>query len=246
MTASATDSTGGSASTTTCVKVKVYDLVLAPATATNELGSDHTHTVTATLLGPAGAVGGYLVSFAVGGQNAGATGTCSPADCKTDAGGNVTFTYSVAVAPSSVGTDTITANVTLGSPNGQTDTETVQKKWADTTPPTVQCTPTTNPAGKNVPPAKNEDGFYLLTSTDAVDPNPKITVADSASSFVAGPFPSPTSIKLVQAPGATPNVKPGTGVIDWKITLKGDAIVTATDSSGNSSSVTCLVPPPPK
>ena len=193
VTASATDSTGGSASTKTCVTVKVYDLVLTPATATNELGSDHTHTVTATLLGPAGAVGGYLVNFAVGGQNAGATGTCSPADCKTDASGTATFTYSVPVAPSSVGTDTITAKVTLGSPNGQTDTETVTKNWADTTPPTVQCTPTTNPAGNNVPPAKNEDGFYLLTSTDAVDPNPKITVADSASSFVAGPFPSPAA-----------------------------------------------------
>jgi hypothetical protein len=252
-TAFGSDVTGGTASTTACVTVGVYDLVLAPATATNELGSDNSHTVTATLNGPAGAVGGYLVSFAVTGQNAGATGTCVPADCKTDASGQVTFTYTVPVAPTSLGVDTITAAVTLGSPAGETDTEQVTKTWADTTPPVVQCTPTTNPSGGNTPPAgnnpssgQNPDGFYVLTVTDAVDPNPAITVHDAASSFVAGPYASGTTIKLVQAPGATPNVKPGAGVIDWKITLKGDAVVTATDGSGNSASVRCLVPPPPK
>ena len=37
--------------------------------------------------------------------------------------------------------------------------------------------------------------------TDAVDPNPQITVSDTASSFVAGPYASGTKIKLVQAPG---------------------------------------------
>jgi hypothetical protein len=233
--------------------VKVYDLVLTPATATNELGSDHTHTVTATLNGPAGSVGGYLVTFAVGGQNAGASGTCVPADCKTDATGHVTFTYSVPVAPSSLGTDTIGASVTLGSPTGATDTEQVTKVWADTSLPTVTCTPTTNPSGKNVPRAgsnpasgQNPDGFYVLTATDAVDPNPTIRIADTGSSFVAGPYASGTTIKLVQAPGAAPNVKPGAGVIDWKVTLRGDAVVSATDESGNTSTVTCRVPPPPK
>ena len=69
---------------------------------------------------------------------------------------------------------------------------------------------------------------------------------DSASSFVAEPYTSGTKIKLTQAPGASPNAKPGPGEIDWHITLKGDAIVTATDDSGNTTSVRCLVPPPPK
>ena len=89
--------------------------------------------------------------------------------------------------------------------------------------------PTTNPSGNNVPPAgnnpasgQNPDGFYELTAVDAVDPNPRITFRDSGSSFVAGPYASGTKIKLTQAPGATPNVKPGAGVIDWHITLKGD------------------------
>jgi hypothetical protein len=248
-----TDVTGGSANVETCVTVKVYDLVLTPATASNELGSDHTHTVTATLLGPAGSVSGYHVSFTVGGKNAGATGTCVPASCNTDASGVVTFTYSVPVAPSSLGTDTITASVTLANPTGATDTETVVKHWVDTTAPIVTCVPTTNPSGNKIPPAgdnpasgQNPDGFYLLRAVDAVDPNPQIRVRDTDSSFVAGPYPSGTNIKLVQAPGATPETKPGPGVIDWEIKLKGDAVVTATDSSGNTSTVSCKVPPPPK
>jgi hypothetical protein len=253
VTAYGTDVTGGSANVTTCVTVEVYDLLLSPPSATNELGVTQTHTVTARLDGPAGSVGGYLVTFSVGGQNAGATGTCVPADCRTDPSGQVTFTYSVPLAPTSLGTDTITADVTLADPTGATDTEQVTKTWVDTTPPSVTCTPTTNPSGKKIPPAgtnprsgQNPDGFYLLTATDAVDPDPAITVADSASSFVTGPYMSGTKIKLVQAPGSTPNAKPGAGVIDWQITLKGDALVTATDSSGNTATFSCNVPPPPK
>ena len=252
-TAFGTDVTGGSASVQTCVTVEVFDLVLTPASATNELGSDNSHEVTATLNGPAGAVSGYLVSFAVGGQNAGAAGVCNPAACTTNAAGQVTFTYSVPVAPSSIGIDTITANVTLNNPTGATDTEQVTKEWEDTTPPVVACRPTTNPSGNNIPPAgnnpksgQNPDGFYVLLATDDVDPNPDITVSDTGSSFVAGPYASGTKIKLTQAPGANPNVKPGPGEIDWHITLKGDAVVTATDGSGNSASVRCNVPPPPK
>jgi hypothetical protein len=253
VTAFGTDVTGGSGSTTTCVTVLVYDLALAPATATNELGTDNSHTVTATLAGPAGSVGGYLVTFGVGGQNAGATGTCSPVDCKTDASGQVTFTYSVPVAPGSLGVDTISASVTLADPTGATDTEQVMKTWGDTTAPVVTCAPTTNPSGGTVPPAgtnpksgQNPDGFYVLTATDAVDPDATVSVSDTGSSFVAGPYASGTKIKLIQAPGATPTAKPGAGVIDWQITLKGDATVTATDGSGNTSTVTCKVPPPPK
>lgn len=252
-TAFGSDVMGGTANTQTCVDVGVYDLTLAPATATNELGSDNTHTVTATLAGPAGAVAGYAVTFAVGGQNAGAAGVCAPADCKTNAAGQVTFTYSVPVAPGSIGLDTLTASVTLGSPNGETDTEQVTKRWADTTPPALRCVPTTNPSGGNTPNAgnnpksgQNPDGFYELVASDDVDPNPSIVIADSASSFTAGPYASGTKIKLTQAPGATPNVKPGPGVIDWHVTLNGDAVVTATDSSGNTTTVNCNVPPPPK
>jgi hypothetical protein len=121
---------------------------------------------------------------------------------------------------------------------------------ADVAPPTAACTEGVNPGG-NVPRApgkgQNEDGFYELTASDNVDAALQIFVADTGSSFNAGSFPSGTNIKLVQAPGATPNVKPGPGAVDWIITLKGDAVITAVDDSGNvSSPVSCLVPPPPK
>jgi hypothetical protein len=125
----------------------------------------------------------------------------------------------------------------------------------DSTPPAAACTPTTNPSGQKVPPAgepkgnsgQNPDGFYELTATDNVDDGSQVFLADSGSSAVFGPFASGVKIKLTQAPGATPGQKPGPGVIDWHITINGDAIVFAVDASGNvSARVSCLVPPPPR
>jgi hypothetical protein len=123
----------------------------------------------------------------------------------------------------------------------------------DVTPPQAACDPTTNPSGGNVPPAgsnpksgQNPDGFYVLTGSDNVDPTVQIFLTDSGSGTVFGPFASGTKIKLVQAPGATPSIKPGSGVIDWKITIKGDAVLSVTDAAGNETNVSCLVPPPPK
>jgi hypothetical protein len=245
-TATAEDDTVVTASTT----LGVIDLALTPATETNDLSLEHSHTVVAKVSGDPSQVGGIPIAFAVTGQNGGTAGTCNPVGCMTAANGEVSFTYSVPVAPTSIGPDTITAVATI--PAG-TATRSVTKTWADLTPPSAACQPTTNPSGNNIPPAgnnpssgQNPDGFYVLLATDAVDPNPQITVSDTGSSFVAGPYSSGTKIKLTQAPGAKPNVKKGPGVIDWHITLKGDAVVTATDGSGNSVSVSCKVPPPPK
>jgi hypothetical protein len=124
---------------------------------------------------------------------------------------------------------------------------------ADTTPPTVACVPTTNPSGNNVPTAgtnpqsgQNPDGFYQLIATDNVDSNLQIYVADSGSTYVAGPFTSGDKVKITQAPGVAPNTKPGPGVITAHIQLKGDALVRVTDAAGNTTTVSCLVPPPPK
>jgi hypothetical protein len=245
-TATAADGTVVTASTT----LGVIDLALTPATATNDLTVDNSHTVLAKVTGDASQIGGIPVAFAVTGQNAGATGTCNPVSCMTAANGEVSFTYTVPVVAASLGLDTITAVATI--PAG-TATRQVTKRWADLTPPVVSCQPTTNPSGNNIPPAgnnpksgQNPDGFYILLARDVLDPSPDITVADTGSSFVFGPYASGTKIKLTQAPGATPNAKPGPGEIDWHITLKGDAIVIATDAAGNSARVTCRVPPPPK
>jgi hypothetical protein len=69
----------------------------------------------------------------------------------------------------------------------------------------------------------------------------------ASSSLVACAHPTGTKIKLVHAPGATPNVKSWPGEVDWIITLNGDALVTAVDDAGKvSAEASCLVPPPPK
>ena len=238
-TATAEDGTIVTANTT----LGIIDLALAPATAQNELGSDNSHTVTATISGDPSQVAGILVDFAVTGQNAGATGVCVPADCTTDAAGQVTFTYSVPIAPSSLGTDTITASATVG---GATESRSVTKDWIDTTAPVATCGEGVNPAG-HVPRAQNEDGFFLLTATDAVDPDVELFVIDTGSGTIFGPFTSGTNIKYVQAPGASPSQSPGSGAVDWKLKGTGDAQLVAVDSSGNVSAVVdCLVPPPPK
>ena len=92
------------------------NLALAPATATNLVGSTHTVTATATstdanghpVRGP-----GVPVEFdVISGPNAGQTshpvntGTCSPSDCTTAANGQVSWTYT---SNGTTGTDTIQA-----------------------------------------------------------------------------------------------------------------------------------------
>ncbi len=70
-------------------------------------------------------------------------------------------------------------------------------------PPEAECIETTNPHGKNVPPAgsttlpgpkggQNEDGFYLLGATDDVDPDPQIFVVDTGTGPSSGPSPTAT------------------------------------------------------
>jgi hypothetical protein len=251
---------GGTGDVTDCKTIRLLQLTVAPATASNELGVDNTHTVTATVLGDAG---GTLVTYTVGGHNAGATGTCSPnADCTTDAGGVVSFTYSVPIADSSLGTDVISVSITA---SGETQSIDVTKKWVDTTPPVASCTESVNPHGSTIPPAgstlpgpkggQNPDGFYRIGATDAVTPEAdlQVFVRDLGSGTVFGPYPSGTVIKYTEANGRTPTAtkmgssKGSAGAVTVHIFGTGDAAVFAIDTSGNvSANATCLVPPPPK
>ncbi len=209
----------------------------------NELGTPgQTHTVTATVTDDFGdPVASVPVTFTIlSGPNVNAAGGGN-----TSAAGTVDFVYPATQGLAGLGTDSIRGCFTHAAGNQVCDD--VLKDWVDTTPPVVTCQPTNNPGGGTEPPADNEDGFFVLTATDAVDPDPQVFVSDSASTAVFGGFPSGTKIKLVQAPGATPNQKPGVGDIDWRITLKGDALVYGVDASGNQSTpISCLVPPPPK
>ena len=227
-------------------------LAVTPPTATNELGTDDTHTVTASVAGDAG---GTLVTFTVSGQNAGATGTCSPnADCTTDATGTVEFTYSVPVADTSLGTDTITASITVG---GEIQAIEVTKDWVDTTPAVAACLQSVNPHGQTTPPAKgtNPDGFFIISGEDDVTSTAdlEVFVLDTGSGTIFGPYPSGTVIKYTEAPGAKPSeatIGSGNGqagAVTVHITGTGDGAVFVVDTSGNESAqVSCLVPPPPR
>jgi hypothetical protein len=95
--------------------VAAPDLALTPADNTSVAGGSH--TVTATVTNPdATPKPGQLVTFTLTGLNAGATGSCLPADCTTGADGTVSFTYADAQG---VGDDTITASFTSAGSNQQ-------------------------------------------------------------------------------------------------------------------------------
>jgi hypothetical protein len=116
----------------------------------------------------------------------------------------------------------------------------------DTTAPAATCKPAGNPAG-TPPKSDNPDGFYVLGGKDLVDPEVKLYIRDTGDPAVNfGPYPDGTTIKLTQAPGAKPEVKPGTGDVDYKVRLRGDAQIVAVDAADNASvAATCYVPPKP-
>ena len=133
----------------------------------------------------------------------------------------------------------------------------------DTTPPEISCVESVNPHGKKIPPAgsttlpgskggMNEDGFYELIAEDLVDLNSEIYVIDAGSGTVFGPFASGIVIKYTEDADAVPEQKKmgsgkdKAGAVSWHIIGNGDMEIQATDSAGNVSSATCLVPPFPK
>jgi hypothetical protein len=229
----------------------VYAFGLTPATATNELGTDQDHTVTAALTGVD--LDGFNVDFEItAGPNTGAQGSGS-----TDTTGEVDFDYTNPnIDPSGLGTDTIEATVTVGD---ETATIDVSKEWVDTTPPTATCVETVNPHGKKIPQApgnggqaQNQDGFYVLDGADDVWPSDSLDlyVTDNGSGTVFGPYAIGTTIKYTEDIDASPEAKTIGGpnsATDWHIIGNGDGVLTVEDGSGNvSAGVACLVPPAPK
>jgi hypothetical protein len=104
----------------------VHSLVISvsPLEVTNPVGTSHTVTANVHEVGGTPPVAGQLVTFTVTGQNAGASGTCLPADCKSDVNGNVSFTY---FDGAGAGDDTIKASFTDAA--GSLQTATAQKHW---------------------------------------------------------------------------------------------------------------------
>ena len=147
-----------------------------------------------------------------------------------------------------LGTTTVTC-IASGTTDNCSFTVTVEDKEA----PRVACLQAANPAdtkspvaGTNPRSGQNPDGFYQLLSKDNCDPTPRIFIRDSASSFIAGPFATGDIVKITQSPTGTPEEKKMAGVVVAHIILKGDALLFASDATGNvSTPVDCFVPPPP-
>lgn len=124
--------------------VTVAGITLAPVAATNPAGGNHTVTANLTdLLGKPTV--GVLVTFEVlaGGVNAGITGTCSPLDCKSDAAGNVSFTYK---SNGAVGSDQIKACYLNGG-SQQICSQVVTKAWVVSLGVALTPAASTNTAG---------------------------------------------------------------------------------------------------
>jgi len=90
------------------------NISLTPPTGTSPAGG--THIVTANVHKEGKPAAGQVVTFAITGQNAGVTGTCTTGagepdpECKSDPEGNVAFTYS---DTNGVGTDILIASTTF-------------------------------------------------------------------------------------------------------------------------------------
>jgi len=233
--------------------INVIGIELSPVTDSNELGFDLSHTVTATVgAGDAGPIEGAMVDITItSGPNAGST-----VSGMTDENGQLSLTWTPAVVPASLGSDSIIAD--LKNPDGVVVASAdAEKDWVDTTPPSATCDASGNPHG-NIPKApgkggqgQNQDGFYLIGGSDVVWGSAvQVYVVDDGGGTVFGPYAPDTNIKYTQAPGATPTEKSIGGpnsAVNVHITGNGDAQVYTVDGSGNvGGPVSCLVPPAPK
>lgn len=255
VTANGSDVTGGTASVTQCETIHLLQLTAEPDNEVNDLNFDNEHTVTAEIVGGTGPV--RDIDFVVGGQNA-ATADPLSKSISTAPNTPVEFVYTVPKDCASLGPDTITVSTTIAN---ILDSIELEKEWIDTVPPNVSCDPTTNPHGNKEPPApgqggqgQNQDGFYQLNAEDPNLANCTVTlvVTDGDGYVFPGPFLPGDKIKYTQddfIPQEQKKIGSGkgqAGAVLWHLIGHGDLTLTGTDPSGNTSSATCLVPPPPK
>jgi hypothetical protein len=154
--------------------IVVNSLVISvsPLDSTNPIGTDHTVTANVHAVGGTPVVAGQLVTFTVTGQNAGATGTCAPVSCLSDASGNVTFTYH---DTNGAGDDTIKASFTDAA--GSLQTATAQKHWTGVTSAHTTLTESASPASGLAPLAVT---FTYNETNDGTDPISGVTVSGSS------------------------------------------------------------------
>jgi hypothetical protein len=129
------------------IVVKSEQIALTPTEATNLVGTDHTVTAYVTRENEKGEkepVAGQEVTFTVTGVNGGASGTCEPAECKTDPSGNVSFTYHDS---NGAGEDTIHASFV--NEEGSREEATAAKTWVTEGPPSTTTTTSLSGGGQS-------------------------------------------------------------------------------------------------
>lgn len=159
-----------------------------PENATNPVGAPH--TVTVLLVNAIGTpLPGIPVSFTVAGANGGATGTCAPPSCATDANGQVTFTYVGATA----GQDTITA---CFDDQGTQRCATVRKTWVN---PSVSINDVTVTEGD----AGTVAATFTLTLSSPAGPAGVTVLASTANNTAVAPgdYQTRTNVPVSFAPG---------------------------------------------
>lgn len=169
---------------------------LDPPNATLTTGDQHTVTAMAEDGDPLAPIAGALVTFTVDGANAGASGTCNPSNCETDANGQVSFTYT----GNNEGTDIIASSFIDG--NGTTQTSnTVDAIWE--TPP-------------NAPPVANAGVDQVIEQTG---PTMAVILDGSGSSDPDNDPLTYTWSGDTSATGANPTVNLGPGVHNLTLTV---------------------------
>jgi hypothetical protein len=79
-------------------------------------------------------------------------------------------------------------------------------------------------------------GRFQLLASDNCDPDPKIYIGDSRSSFVAGPFHNLDQVEIGAGPSLTPNQHaPASGPNVAVVFTKGGPLFWVVDSAGNGS-----------
>jgi hypothetical protein len=201
----------------------------ATCTATVTVVDEEPPSVTCPAIPPVAEcqAGGAVVSY-----EAGASDNCSAVvlSCDHPSGGRF-----------GLGTTRVTCKATDEA--GLTAACSFNVEVVDTTPPTVSCVESYNPSTQNVPRARrtNEDGFYRV---DALDTCGGVSLRLGPYELAPG-----STIKITQRPGVRGVTRVGDmgpGQIPHFLVGPGDAVIVATDTSGNTSGATCLVPPPPK
>jgi hypothetical protein len=198
------------------ISTSAPDISLTPLHATGPTGSKHTVTAHVTSSGKASV--GQLVTFTVTGQNGGIVGTCGPATCKTDASGNVTFTYPDTFG---IGTDSIIASFVRSGTGEQTSAE---MTWVAGTPTTDPCATTTSTSTSTTtstlaPTTSTSTSTSTSTTTSSLPPPAEriikaavTTTTSSTTTTTVAPTttlaPSTTAAPTTVDPACTPTTVP--------------------------------------